>query len=70
LIKNLQRTSVSKKQHEKEIAAVKGQCGLDCSSDSQLVANLKDALTDRDTKIKTLEKELKDWDRQISTLSH
>ena len=59
---------MSKKQHDKEIAAVKGQCGLDCSSDSQLVANLKDALQDRDAKIKSLEKELKDWDRQIATL--
>ena len=58
-IEELKMTTISKLEHDKMIMQVRGQCGLDCSTDSALVGNLKDALSGRDMRIQQLEKELK-----------
>ena len=50
-IEELKMTTISKLEHDKMIMQVRGQCGLDCSTDSALVGNLKDALSGRDMRI-------------------
>ena len=61
-------TTISKSDHDRIIMQVRGQCGLDCSTDSALVGNLKDALHGRDTRIEQLEKQLKEWDQEVQGL--